>query len=111
MAEHIAVAAAPARRHSRLLSMTSPSTSLATALGCARSVTLVPMILHHIIGSESDLDSTLGLSVAEGTFLVPHAADGLPRRDRYRGACLRRIVRNSQIYATWGWTSSGVGRG
>ena len=70
--------------------------------GGARSVTLVPLALDHIARSESDLDSTLGLSKAEGTVLVPHAADGLPRRYRYRGACLRRIVTFSQTFAHLG---------
>ena len=68
----------------------------------ARSVTLVPLALDHIARSESDLDSTLALSKAEGTVLVPHAADGLPRRYRYRGACLRRIVTFSQTFAHLG---------
>ena len=97
MAEHNAAAAAPARRDSRLLSMISPSTSLATVLGCARSLTSEHLALHHLARSRSDLDGTLGLSEAEGTVLVPHAADGLPRRNRFRGACLGRKVMFSQI--------------
>ena len=103
MAGHVAATAAPAWRDSRLLSMTSPSTSSAAALGASL---WVPLALDHIVRSESDLDSTLALSKAEGTVSVPHAADGLPRRNRYRGACLRRIVTFSQTCATWGWTSS-----
>ena len=106
MAGHIAATAAPARRDSRLLSMTSPSTSSATALGCARSVTSEHLSLHHIIRSESDLDSALALRDAQRTVHHPHIADGLPRRNRFRGACLRRIVTFSQTCATWGWTSS-----
>ena len=75
--------------------------------GGARSVTLVPLALDHIARSESDLDSTLTLSKAEGTVLVPHAADGLPRRNRYRGAYLRRIrTLFLRFSPTWGWTSS-----
>ena len=70
--------------------------------GGARSVTLVPLALDHIARSESDLDSTLGLSKAEGTVLVPHAADGLPRRGMFRGACLGRIVTFSQTFAHLG---------
>ena len=97
MAEHNAAAAAPARRDSRLLSMTSPSTSSATVLGCARSLTSEHVALHHLARSESGFDSALALGDAERTVLLPHAADGLPRRDRFRGACLRRIVRISQI--------------
>ena len=102
MAEHNAAAAAPARRDSRLLSMTSPSTSSATALGCARSVTSEHVALHHIICSESDLDSALALRDAQRTVHHPHVADGLPRRGMFRGACLRRIVTFSQTCATWG---------
>ena len=106
MAGHIAATAAPARRDSRLLSMTSPSTSSATALGCARSVTSEHLSLHHIIRSESDLDTALALRNAQRSVLVAHAADGLPRRGMFRGACLGRIVTFSQISPTWGWTSS-----
>ena len=97
MAEHNAAAAAPARRDSRLLSMTSPSTSSATVLGCARSLTSEHVALHHLARSESGFHATLASSNAERCLRVPHAADGLPRRDRFRGACLRRIVRISQI--------------
>ena len=97
MAEHNAAAAAPARRDSRLLSMISQSTSLATMLGCARSLTSEHVALHHLARSESGFEGTLASSNAERSFRVPHAADGLPRRDRFRGACLRRIVRISQI--------------
>ena len=97
MAGHNAAAAAPARRDSRLLSMISPSTSLATVLGCARSLTSEHLALHHLARSESGFDSALAPSGAQRTVLVPHAADGLPRRNRFRGACLRRIVRISQI--------------
>ena len=86
--------------------MTSPSTSSATALGCARSVTSEHLSLHHIIRSESDLDTALALRNAQRSVLVAHAADGLPRRGMFRGACLRRIVTFSQTCATWGWTSS-----
>ena len=88
MAEHNAVAAAPARRDSRLLSMTSPSTSLAAALGCARSVTSEHAALHHLDRSESGFHATLASSNAERSLPVPHAADGLPRRGRFRSACL-----------------------
>ena len=108
MSGHIAATAAPARRDSRLLSMTSPSTSSATALGCARSVTSEHLSLHHIIRSESDLDTALALRNAQRSVLVAHAADGLPRRGMFRGACLRRIVTFSQTCATWGWTSSAI---
>ena len=104
MAGDIAATAAPARRDSRLLSMTSPSTSSATALGCARSVTSEHLSLHHITRSESDLDSALALRDAQRTVHHPHIADGLPRRNRFRGACLRRIVTFSQTCATCGWS-------
>ena len=97
MAEHNAAAAAPARRDSRLLSMTSPSTSSATALGCARSVTSVHVALHHLDQSESGFHATLASSNAERCRRVAHAADGLPRRNRYRSAYLRRIVMFSQV--------------
>ena len=73
MAGHIAATAAPARRDSRLLSMTSPSTSSATALGCARTVTPVPLALHHLGRSESGLKCSLATSDGERTFLW-HAA-------------------------------------
>ena len=86
--------------------MTSPSTSSATALGCSRTITSEHLSLHHITRSESDLDSALALRDAQRTVHHPHIADGLPRRNRFRGACLRRIVTFSQTCATWGWTSS-----
>ena len=102
MTGHIAATAAPVRREIRLLSMTSPSTSSATALGCARSVTSEHLSLHHIIRSESDLDSALALRDAQRTVHHPHIADGLPRRGMFRGACLRRIVTFSQVFAHLG---------
>ena len=97
MAEHNGAAAAPARRDSRLLSMISPSTSLATVLGCARSLTSEHVALHHLARSESGFEGTLARSKAERSCHVPHAADGLPRRNRFRGACLGRKVMFSQI--------------
>ena len=82
--------------------MTLPSTSSATALGCARSVTSEHLSLHHIIRSESDLDTALALRNAQRSVLVAHAADGLPRRGMFRGACLRRIVTFSQTWCHLG---------
>jgi hypothetical protein len=50
------------------------------------------------------LDRTLGLSYAERSVHRQRSADGRSSRDRYRTACLRRIVGFSQFTATYAWT-------
>ena len=71
---------------------------------CSLDVGLVPAALQRVVGLASRLDCTLAPSTAEGTVPAGRAADGLPRRSRYRTAELGRIDAFSQFSATYAWT-------
>ena len=62
--------------------------------------TSVPIPLDENGVLSSLLVRALGLDAAEGTRHDQQAADGLPRRYRYRRACLGRIATFSQTYTT-----------
>ena len=67
-------------------------------------LSFVPLQLDHFERSRPLLDRTLGLSYAERSVCRQRSADGRSSRDRYRTACLRRIVGFSQFSATYAWT-------
>ena len=57
----------------------------------------VPPIFQRDVGLGPLLACALGLSNAEGTSHQQDAVDGLPRRHRYRTACLTRIGPNREF--------------
>ena len=67
-------------------------------------LSFVPLQLDHFERSRPLLDRTLGLSYAERSVCRQRSVDGRSSRDRYRTACLRRIVGFSQFSATYAWT-------
>ena len=64
-------------------------------------LSFVPLQLDHVDRLRPLLDRTLGLSYAERSVRRQRSADGQSSRNRYRTACLGRIVGFSQIWPTY----------
>ena len=62
--------------------------------------TSVPLLARDLVLFASDQDVALALEVSQGYVYHRHVTDGLPSGNRYRTACLRRIVTFSQTGAT-----------
>ena len=73
---------------------------------CARRCTSEHAVLQRVVGLNSRLKTTLRPGRAQRCLPVRHAADGLPRRGRYRGASLGRTGAFSQITTTYVWNKS-----